>query len=225
MAKCTCNNVEYAFNIGTHTAQAHEYVTMLIDEAYAHETASQERVNKADALCEAHYAQVGQMPSEGVLNRLAWYIVFDEMTDDHPDKMSREEYPILSRGQLRRRNEKTVTLGELPYGDTRYLGKRRVTSGLLTDDGEVRDEFRPFDDTIRIVEHRERETDIVDGRMDFEHMIDGADLTDREKAVIEWIIVGEWTQTELAAEFDVSQARISHLYNSALDKIRRKFLR
>ena len=121
--------ITYEFTIGNHTAQAHDYTSDLIDEAYRRKGADNptthlERVREADSLCEAHYAIIGDFPAESVLSRLAWYIVFDEMTDSHPDKMTREEYPIMNGSQRKRREE---IPSENVYFDKRdYAGFRTV---------------------------------------------------------------------------------------------------
>lgn len=211
---------QYTYTLGKHTQQAHDYTSALIDEAYNENTTHSQRVEQADKLCEAHYEQVGSYPSESVLSRLAWYIVFDEMTDSHPDKMSREEYPMLSRGQMERRDEKTTLLDDLQYGDLRGLGKRKVNSSMVTDDGENADDSRPFVNSIRLIGQRRTEADDVNDRLSFAEMIDGANLTVRERHVIVEMFANDRNQFEVAADMDVSQARISQLLNRALDKIR-----
>ena len=126
--------MQYDFTLGKHTTQAHEYIDELIDEAYRQRPGPQERVQKASALCEAHYEQIGRYPDSSVLNRLAWYIVIDDMIDRHPDKMTREEYPIMSDDQLERRDEKTSFVPDMYTGkDDTVIGRQKVATE--TDDG------------------------------------------------------------------------------------------
>lgn len=96
------------FKVGQHSEQAHEYCSLLWSLAQADKRANtsslaSDRCARVDVLCEAHYAQVGRMPDGNVLERLASLILFDELTDTHPDKMTREEYPIMSDSQREER--------------------------------------------------------------------------------------------------------------------------
>ncbi|MEK5178505.1 MULTISPECIES: hypothetical protein [Paenibacillus] len=45
-----------------------------------------------------------------LLVRLANIVLYDELTDDHPDKVTRTEYPFFSESQLERRHDKEVSL-------------------------------------------------------------------------------------------------------------------
>lgn len=129
----TDSGTSYEFTVGDHNEQMHEYISDLIDEAYRRKkgggngneagegvipepTTPQERVSKADKLCEDYYVQVGAKPSSGALSRLAWYVIFDDMTDSHPDKVSRTEYPIMSGWQKELRNERFVKIEKLTQG-------------------------------------------------------------------------------------------------------------
>src|SRR5690606_16579934 len=90
-----------------------------------------ERAREADSLCEAHYAIIGDFPAESVLSRLAWYIVFDEMTDSHPDKMTREEYPIMSEHQTDTRQERERSVSDVHTGrDDVTIGRRKDHDGV-----------------------------------------------------------------------------------------------
>lgn len=96
------------FKTGLHTEQAHAYCDLLwhlasADKRVGFPSLASDRCASVDILCEAHYAQLGRMPDSNVLERLASLILFDELTDTHPDKMSREEYPILSDSQREER--------------------------------------------------------------------------------------------------------------------------
>lgn len=50
-----------------------------------------------------------RQPDPSELERLADYILREELTDSHPDKVTREEYPILSETQLSRRHAKEAS--------------------------------------------------------------------------------------------------------------------
>src|SRR5690606_16998871 len=112
---------------------AHDYAADLIDEAYKRKTTADERIDKSNALCEAHYDQVGQYPASDVLSRLAWYILYDEMTDKCADKVSNTDYPVLNEYQAKRRERRELALADV------YTGKNDETIGRRRDeDGEKR---------------------------------------------------------------------------------------
>jgi hypothetical protein len=49
-------------------------------------------------------------PDTALLERLADAILYEELTDTHPDKMTREEYPIMSMTQESRRRDREYSL-------------------------------------------------------------------------------------------------------------------
>lgn len=49
--------------------------------------------------------------SSAQLEQLADYLLAEELTDPHPDKVTRTEYPILTASQLKRRYRKSVMTG------------------------------------------------------------------------------------------------------------------
>ena len=58
--------------------------------------------NKAiEDLTDAYITQTGEIPDSDELVRLANYILQDDFSDRLSDKVSRTEYPILSRGQYK----------------------------------------------------------------------------------------------------------------------------
>lgn len=63
------------------------------------------RLVKIEQLTEGYYAKTGKMPDEKALERLANLCLFEELTDPNPDKMTLEEYPIMSDEQEARRKE------------------------------------------------------------------------------------------------------------------------
>jgi hypothetical protein len=63
----------------------------------------QSRMKKIDSLIESYIAATGQRPDSVQLDRLATLCLREELTDRHPDKMSREEFPIMSDEQYVRR--------------------------------------------------------------------------------------------------------------------------
>ncbi|MBU8715408.1 hypothetical protein KM924_23175 [Brevibacillus parabrevis] len=68
----------------------------------------QARIYAAQTLVDDYFACIGEMPEGTELERLADLILNEELTDKHPDKVTRTEYPFLSESQFaRRRNNET----------------------------------------------------------------------------------------------------------------------
>lgn len=53
---------------------------------------------------------VGELPEPKQLERLADLLLYEELSNTHPDKMAREEYPIMSEHQLSRRHSGEVSM-------------------------------------------------------------------------------------------------------------------
>ncbi|MFZ4454314.1 hypothetical protein [Salibacterium aidingense] len=71
----------------------------------------QTRMAEIETLTERYFAaNEGKMPPAPLLDRLATLCLREEMTDAHPDKMTREEWPVMSDTQ-REEREQTETSG------------------------------------------------------------------------------------------------------------------
>lgn len=88
-----------------------------------------ERMTTVQSLIDEYVMAVGERPDWRQLERLTNEILREELTDDHPDKMARNDYPIMSdRQRIRRRgNETTFDVAENIGTDGRNhnLPKRR----------------------------------------------------------------------------------------------------
>lgn len=94
------------------------------------------RFETIEALTEEYYAANGKMPDAGVLDRLATLCLYEEVTDPHPDKMARDEYPIMSDDQYARRTEgKHVKKGAFPKGE--------VSLGAISNYGTDNHDHKP----------------------------------------------------------------------------------
>ncbi len=196
----------------------HDKITELFDEYYSDKPTPIKRIDTSNALIEHYIERHGKRPPASVLSRLATYILLDTLTDSHPDKMAREEYPILSKSQRKRREKTFIPYDELPYGDVRFLGKRKVNSSMLTDDGVDKDDT-PFVSQIRLIPQRYSEADEVVDRLNVRYVIDNAGLTERECQVVDIFLETGANQDEIATKLNISQARVSQLINAAIDKI------
>ena len=70
--------------------------------------------NKAiEDLTDAYVIQTGETPDSGQLTRLANYILQDDLSEKLADKVTRTEYPFLSRGQIKVRLKREWASGEM----------------------------------------------------------------------------------------------------------------
>ncbi|WP_271750054.1 hypothetical protein [Bacillus paralicheniformis] len=84
-------------------ALLHEMITELQQRTKAGEFDRIERIKEINALVEAYLDSVGKSPDSTELEHMANLIIYEELTNPHPDKMTREEYPIMSETQREER--------------------------------------------------------------------------------------------------------------------------
>lgn len=105
-------------------------VTELIERSITDRT---ERMAAVQELIDAYIDSVGKRPDGAELERLTDYILREELTDPHPDKVTRNEYPFMSDWQLdlRRDREYSLDLAEnhgIDGKDYRQPTRRRRTA-------------------------------------------------------------------------------------------------
>lgn len=89
-----------------------QYIDGLFTQDKAVKLPRETRLLASDSLVESYVKHTGSRPPSAQLGRLATLILRDELADPHPDKMSREEYPILSEEQHSRRQAGKHKRGE-----------------------------------------------------------------------------------------------------------------
>jgi hypothetical protein len=73
------------------------------------------RLEKIEALTEDYFAKTGEMPDAVSLERMANLCIYEELADTNPDKITQEEFPIMSDTQLARRREGKHRKSEANY--------------------------------------------------------------------------------------------------------------
>ncbi|TKH55935.1 hypothetical protein FC677_16105 [Bacillus cereus] len=68
------------------------------------------RAKEIKSLTDAYVETVGERPEPKQLERLANLLLYEELHDTHPDKMTLAEYPIMSDHQLSRRHSGEVSM-------------------------------------------------------------------------------------------------------------------
>ncbi|EJR82867.1 hypothetical protein COK65_30620 [Bacillus thuringiensis] len=106
---------KYIFNInGDYKTQFETYVNMLINCLRERDSSSisnrNVRAKEIKLLTDAYVEAVGERPEPKQLERLADLLLYEELSNTHPDKMAREEYPIMSDYQLSRRHSGEVSM-------------------------------------------------------------------------------------------------------------------
>ena len=194
----------------------HDKITDLFDEYYSAEKdakpAPNKRIESADSLIEDYIEQHGIRPPNGVLSRLATYILLDTLTDSHPDKMARDEYPIMSEHQseTRQGRERSVSVVR--------TGKDDVTIGRRTDhDGVKR----------RIYDYMtpERDMALVPTKyLDLYSALDNAGLTERQRQAIDLVYFEGMTQEAAGEVMGVSKSNVNEYIRHGITKIRREMV-
>jgi len=111
-----------------------EFDANLSDSKFADTLANRQlRMQIVEDLTECYREAAGDWPDAKTLEKLTDAILCEELTDMHPDKITRTEYPFMSDWQLdaRHENEYADTLGEAHGTDGRKHSKptRRVRTG------------------------------------------------------------------------------------------------
>lgn len=92
---------------GDYKAEFEREVNEIIDQNIEDR---QERIKAIGALVDYYMLYIGEAPDPVQLERLADYILREELNNTHPDKVAREEYPIFSNRQILRRRSGEVPL-------------------------------------------------------------------------------------------------------------------
>jgi hypothetical protein len=100
--------------MGDYKTNLHEAITELQKETKRGEVARDVRLSNIKSLIEVYYRTTGEMPDAVTLERLADLILYEELSDTHPDKVTRTEYPFFSETQFeeRRKSEASFKLSE-----------------------------------------------------------------------------------------------------------------
>ncbi|MDA2638232.1 hypothetical protein PDQ79_27515 [Bacillus cereus] len=107
--------MDYIFDInGDYKTQFETYVNTLITtrrESDSDAISNRDvRAREIKSLTDAYVGTVGERPEPKQLERLADLLLYEELHDTHPDKMTLAEYPIMSDHQLSRRHSGEVSM-------------------------------------------------------------------------------------------------------------------
>jgi hypothetical protein len=118
-----------------------------IDELYTKTKAGllprEARFKAVEALVDKYVDTNGKTPEVTQLDRLSTLCLYEEITNPHPDKMTREEYPILSDTQQEERHGDEVSfaaVGDYGTDGKSYRQPKRKTFGIDVDKKSRNDE-------------------------------------------------------------------------------------
>lgn len=117
----------------THKDQFNDAVTEIIE---AHVEPRERRIRDVNELIDEYITSVGEVPCIRQLERLTDYIMHEEINNTDPDKMTKNEYPIMSGRQEERRHNNETSLRDAEHvgtdgRDYRRMVRRRRTIGEL----------------------------------------------------------------------------------------------
>ncbi|MDC3413920.1 hypothetical protein [Terrihalobacillus insolitus] len=90
----------------------------------------EDRKKLIDALFDAYIDQTGEVPDGVQVQRLGNWLLLEEMKNNHPDKVTRQEYPFMTKRQLRTRYRRERADEQIPETHTKqkYLGGRKQSN-------------------------------------------------------------------------------------------------
>lgn len=82
----------------------------------------EEIIKEVDEMIEQYYKVVGRFPKPRVLELLSNYILVNELKDKDVDKISNNDFPIMSETQLKRRGRKQTPMKDttLDFLNTKF---------------------------------------------------------------------------------------------------------
>lgn len=80
-----------------------------------------------EVMTDEYIMQTGQTPDGVQVQRLANWLLLEDLSNTHPDKVTREEYPFMTKRQLRTRYHRERADEHIPntHTETKYLGGKK----------------------------------------------------------------------------------------------------
>ena len=86
-----------------------------------------ERIFVINWLMDTYIIKFGEVPKGNQIQRLANWLLLENLKNTHPDKVTREEYPIMTKRQLRARYRREMANENIPdtYTTLSYLSSKK----------------------------------------------------------------------------------------------------
>lgn len=106
---------------------------LALTNPYGEVPSVEERNEIVEILFDAYIEQTGKVPPGNQVQRLGNWILFETLTDSRPDKVSKEDYPVMTKRQLRTRHRREMATEHIPdtlktFDDN--LAKRKNTKNF-----------------------------------------------------------------------------------------------
>lgn len=88
-----------------------------------------------EALFDTYVAETGNVPDGNQVQRLANWLLLEDLTNNHPDKVTREAYPFMTKRQMRTRYNRERADENIPETHTvqKYLGGKKQSSMMKSE--------------------------------------------------------------------------------------------
>src|SRR5699024_10837636 len=197
--------------------QAHDNITALFDDYYDAKKADvhavsippNKRIENADAIVEQYVEANGKRPPSSVLSRLATYLLLDTLADTHPDKMARDEYPVMSYWQTGRYFARNRPIAPEQYTQESVMGRKSSAKEWGSDNSDA---LLFADDPMLL--------DVIES-VDLEALLDNAKLTNRQRQAIDLVYFEDMTQEQAAEVMGVTRQAVDLYARNAINKLRR----
>ena len=198
--------------------QAHDDITALFDAYYDAKKADvhavsippNKRIESADAIVEQYVEANGKRPPSSVLSRLATYLLLDTLADTHPDKMARDEYPVMSYRQTGRYFARNGTIAPEPYTQESVMGRKSSAKEWGSDNSDA---LLFADDPMLMG---------VIEKADLQTLLDNAKLTNRQRQAIDLVYFEDMTQEQAAEVMGVRKHTVNEHLSIGLRNLREK---
>lgn len=122
--------------------QFSERINDLWTQTKAGKLSRADRFAAIERLTDEYIDATGRRPDPAHLDRLATLCLYEEITDPHPDKMARDEYPIMSDTQEEERHSDEVLTEFTDEDDDTNDNHARVNAYLAADGRSYRKPIR-----------------------------------------------------------------------------------
>ena len=155
-----------------------------------------------------HIGAYRERPKNDDLYALAEMILNEELSDKHPDKMAREEYPFMSEHQEKHRFKREKSISDIKTGvDDATIGRKLDHDGIKR---RIYDYMTP-----------KRDMALIPAKyLDLYNALDNAGLTQKQLEVIDLVYFEGMTQEDAADVLGINKSNVNAYLKAALKKLR-----
>ena len=109
--------------------------TLALQDEHGSPPSLEDRFAIIEAMYDAFIEQTGIVPDGVQSQRLANWIMLESLTDNHPDKVTREDYPFMTKRQMRTRYRREPADELIPerHSVQSYLGGKKQSTFLKSE--------------------------------------------------------------------------------------------